>query len=70
MNNFKIVFDDVISQKAGDKCFQNYLKQGQVCRNCSICKMYFVQKSRFDRFCDNCRTDNEVYRYSDWATYS
>jgi len=39
-------------------------------KTCNICGVAFAQHSRFDRFCDSCRDDNDLYRYSGWATYS
>jgi hypothetical protein len=36
---------------------------------CNICGADFVHKSRFDRFCDECRED-ELYHSVEWAQYS
>ena len=39
-------------------------------RSCNICHDDFVQQTRFDRFCESYRSDNELYRHADWANYS
>ena len=39
-------------------------------RVCSLCGVTFPQESRFDRFCENCRLNNEYYRHVEWAAYS
>jgi hypothetical protein len=46
---------------------QNLNKNTKVC---NICGADFVHKSRFDRFCDDCRDDDELYHSVEWATYS
>ena len=39
-------------------------------RNCNMCGNEFTQSTRFDRFCQACRDNNEVLHYADWAIYS
>lgn len=38
--------------------------------NCNICGDKFMQSTKFDRFCDSCRSDNELYRHAEWAAYT
>lgn len=34
---------------------------------CNICGACYTPRSRFDRFCLACRSDDELYRYAEWA---
>lgn len=36
-------------------------------RICNICNCTFTQNSRFDRFCEICRRNDELYKFADWA---
>ena len=36
-------------------------------RICNICYCTFNQNSRFDRFCEICRSNDELYKFADWA---
>ncbi len=52
---------------------KNNINQNSLSHNkkvCNICGADFVHKSRFDRFCDDCRDSNVLYHSVEWATYS
>jgi hypothetical protein len=34
-------------------------------RACNICGAVFRERSRFDRYCEYCRNDDEMYRFAD-----
>lgn len=36
-------------------------------RSCNICNSSFIQSTRFDRFCNNCRSSDELYKFAEWA---
>ncbi len=38
----------------------------RLARKCNICGTRFNAHSRFERYCEACREDNELYRYADW----
>ena len=35
-------------------------------KNCNICGVRFTEDTKFDRFCESCRTTSELYHYSEW----
>ncbi|MGE0615961.1 MAG: hypothetical protein AB7P04_09985 [Bacteriovoracia bacterium] len=35
-------------------------------RPCNLCENPFKMRTRFDRFCVNCKKDSQVYQYADW----
>jgi len=39
-------------------------------RCCNLCKRKFTPTSRFERYCDSCRDENEIFHYSDWMEYA
>jgi hypothetical protein len=36
-------------------------------RSCNICNCTFVQNSRFDRYCEFCKVNDDLYKFADWA---
>lgn len=38
--------------------------------SCNLCGMTFKPSSRFVRYCDSCREENEIYKHAGWALYS
>lgn len=41
-------------------------KQGSFQRVCNLCGLSFSTREHFRVFCDKCRTENEVYLFSEW----
>jgi hypothetical protein len=39
-------------------------------RSCNICGNFFAAKSRYDRYCEECKANSEIYHHTEWATYS
>jgi Zn finger protein HypA/HybF involved in hydrogenase expression len=37
---------------------------------CNICNENYSPKSRFERFCPQCREHSELYRYREWPNCS
>lgn len=37
---------------------------------CNLCGVSFKPTSRFTRYCDCCREENEIYKHAGWALYS
>ncbi len=35
-------------------------------RSCNICGRKFRAQSKFERFCESCKSGDEEYLYSDW----
>lgn len=35
-------------------------------RNCNLCSDSFIPKTRFDRYCTNCRGHSELLKFGDW----
>lgn len=35
-------------------------------RRCNICQAIFVTQSRFERFCEVCKRESELYRFAEW----
>lgn len=33
---------------------------------CNLCGKRFKRHSRFERFCEDCKHENELYRFSGW----
>lgn len=33
---------------------------------CNLCGKRFKRHSRFERFCEECKHDNELYRFAGW----
>jgi hypothetical protein len=33
---------------------------------CNICKTTFKARSRYELFCDQCRTMSDTYRFAEW----
>lgn len=33
---------------------------------CNLCERLFRTNSRMDRFCKFCKSDNELFRFSEW----
>lgn len=42
------------------------LPQGVHRRRCNLCHGFFRAASRFLRFCKSCRSEEELYRFSEW----
>lgn len=39
-------------------------------RQCNLCKQTYVARSKFARFCDDCKEHNELYHFSEWLPAS
>ena len=37
-------------------------------RVCNLCDKEFLQTSKFDRFCDECRIESELYHFAEWLS--
>lgn len=35
---------------------------------CNLCGKQFKRHSRFERFCEDCKYENELYRFSGWLS--
>jgi hypothetical protein len=35
-------------------------------RACNLCQAKFRPHSKFERFCTKCRSDSELYHFSEW----
>lgn len=42
------------------------LLKARTCRSCNLCGEPFIPRQQFLIFCDRCRSENEVYRFSEW----
>ncbi|HAR41795.1 MAG TPA: hypothetical protein DCS07_04075 [Bdellovibrionales bacterium] len=41
-------------------------RQGAKTRRCNLCAEEFPVRSVFDRYCQKCREQNELFKFSDW----
>ncbi|MGZ3700056.1 MAG: hypothetical protein ACXVCH_18335, partial [Bdellovibrionota bacterium] len=37
-------------------------------RPCNLCNQIFRPQSKFERFCEKCRVESELYQFSEWMT--
>lgn len=37
-------------------------------RQCNLCQEEFRPRSKFDRFCENCRHESELYHFAEWLS--
>lgn len=44
---------------------KNY-KYLQLHRDCNLCSRKFKARTIFDRYCDDCKGRNDVFRFSEW----
>jgi len=42
------------------------LLKASTCRPCNLCGEIFTPRQQFLVFCDRCRSENEVYLFSEW----
>lgn len=40
-------------------------KQGKV-RCCNLCNTQFITRTVFDRYCQTCKEQNELFKFSEW----
>lgn len=43
-------------------------KSKPVKRDCNLCGGEFQPHSRFERFCDQCREESELYHFCEWLS--
>jgi len=36
---------------------------------CNICGFEFKPRSRYERYCENCKNESELYRYADCSSF-
>ena len=43
-------------------------KQDEAARSCNLCGGKFHPHSHFERFCDQCRVESELYHFAEWLS--
>jgi len=38
--------------------------------SCNLCKRHFSVKSKFERFCPNCKLSSQLFQFHEWMGYS
>jgi Zn finger protein HypA/HybF involved in hydrogenase expression len=42
------------------------IQNEKVLRNCNLCSEHFRPRSRFDRYCSQCKEQSETFKYGNW----
>lgn len=43
-------------------------KPRKLARTCNLCDEEFHPRSKFDRFCEKCRVESELYHFAEWLS--
>lgn len=52
------------------KIEQKNIMQKNASQKCNLCQKNYFPTKTHDKFCQQCRDYNEIYRYSEWGIYS
>lgn len=43
-------------------------KPRQLKRHCNLCDEEFHPRSKFERYCEKCRVESELYHFAEWLS--